>query len=265
MTKYHLQAWVVKNAPKLASYGRDLAHPALSLGKGAASLIFSLLTIFVLVVLLLLEGPKLRTGLLGLMTPARADRSSQIAREVNRSVTGYMLGNFATSIIAGVVVLVTLMLLGVPFPFLWALWVALVDFLPMIGGALAGIPVVLFALTHSVLGSIVIAGGVPDLHPGRESRTQPGHHEPDRPDQSAACPGIDSGRRVPWQLDRRLLRRVRGCLASYPDGRCHPGHREDVLARDGSGGGRLSRRPSPAEATLGLPGSPSADMPRATA
>ena len=156
VTKYHLQAWVVKNAPKLASYGRDLAHPALSLGKGAASLIFSLLTIFVLVVLLLLEGPKLRTGLLGLMTPARADRSSQIAREVNRSVTGYMLGNFATSIIAGVVVLVTLMLLGVPFPFLWALWVALVDFLPMIGGALAGIPVVLFALTESYSAALVI-------------------------------------------------------------------------------------------------------------
>jgi predicted PurR-regulated permease PerM len=155
VTKYHLQTWVVKNAPKLAGYGRDLAHPALSLGKGAVSLIFSLLTIFVLVVLLLLEGPKLRTGLLGLMAPARADRYSQIAREVNRSVTGYMLGNFATSIIAGLVVLAALLALGVPFPFLWALWVGLVDFLPMIGGALAGIPVVLFALTHSVSAGVV--------------------------------------------------------------------------------------------------------------
>jgi predicted PurR-regulated permease PerM len=150
VTKYHLNIWVQKNAPKLASYGRDLAHPALSLGKGAVSLVFSLFTIFVLVVLLLLEGPKLRTGVLGLMTPVRADRYSAVARDVNRSVTGYMLGNFATSVIAGVVVLATLFLLGVPFPVLWALWVALVDFLPMIGGALAGIPVVLFALTHSV-------------------------------------------------------------------------------------------------------------------
>ena len=74
---------------------------------------------------------------------------------MNRSVTGYMLGNFATSIIAGLVVLATLMILGVPFPFLWALWVALVDFLPMIGGALAGIPVVLFALTQSLTAGIV--------------------------------------------------------------------------------------------------------------
>jgi predicted PurR-regulated permease PerM len=155
VTRYHLQAWVVKNAPKLASYGRDLAHPALSVGEGALSLIFSLLTIFVLVVLMLLEGPKLRLGLLGLMAPDRAERYTQVAREVNRSVIGYMLGNFATSVIAGLVVLATLLLLGVPFPFLWALWVALVDFLPMIGGALAGIPVVLFAFTHSVSAGIV--------------------------------------------------------------------------------------------------------------
>jgi predicted PurR-regulated permease PerM len=155
-TKYHLQAWVVKNAPKLAGYGQDLAHPALSLGKGALSLIFSLFTIFVLVVLMLLEGPKLRDGLLRLMAPDRAERYTQVAREVNRSVVGFMLGNFATSLIAGTVVLVTLLLLGVPFPFLWALWVALVDFLPMIGGALAGIPVVLFALTHSVFAGIVV-------------------------------------------------------------------------------------------------------------
>ena len=155
VTKHHLQAWVQTNAPKLAGYGRDLAHPALSLGKGALSLSFSLFTIFVLVVLILLEGPKLRSGLIGLMAPDRAARYTQVARDVNRSVVGYMLGNFATSIIAGVVVLATLLLLGVPFPFLWALWVALIDFLPMIGGALAGIPVVLFALTHGITAGIV--------------------------------------------------------------------------------------------------------------
>jgi predicted PurR-regulated permease PerM len=56
-----------------------------------------------------------------------------------------MLGNFLTSLIAGTVVFVTLLIVGVPFPLLWGLWVALVDFLPMIGGALAGIPTVLFA------------------------------------------------------------------------------------------------------------------------
>jgi predicted PurR-regulated permease PerM len=157
VTRYHLEQWVDKNAPKIAGYGRDLARPALTLGKGALSLVFSLFTIFVLVILLLLESAKLRTGLLGLMTPHRARVICRVAAEVNRSVTGFMLGNLATSLIAGVVVLVTLLILGVPFPVLWALWVGLLDFLPMIGGALAGIPVVLFALTHSWTAGIVTA------------------------------------------------------------------------------------------------------------
>jgi predicted PurR-regulated permease PerM len=153
--KYHVQAWVAKNTPKLVSFGQGLAKPALSLGKGAATLVITLLIIFVLVLLLLLEGPKMRAGLLGMMSPAPAERYSRIAREINRSVTGYMLGNFTTSIIAGVVVFVTLLVLGVPYPLLWALWVALVDFLPMIGGALAGIPTVLFAAGHSLTAGII--------------------------------------------------------------------------------------------------------------
>ncbi len=153
--KYHVQTWVLHNESKLVGFGQGLAKPALTLGKGAFSLVISLLTIFVLVLLLLLEGPKMRVGILGLMSPARAERYSRVAREVNHSVAGYMLGNLLTSLIAGVVVLVALMLTGVPFPFLWALWVALVDFLPMIGGALAGIPVVLFATGHSLTAGII--------------------------------------------------------------------------------------------------------------
>ena len=59
-----------------------------------------------------------------------------MAREINQSVTGYVVGDLLTSIICGLVVFVTLAALAVPFPLLWALWVALVDFLPMVGGAL---------------------------------------------------------------------------------------------------------------------------------
>ena len=153
--RYHVQTWIQSNVPRLVDFGKGLASPALSVGKGAFSLVIALLTIFVLTLLLLLQGPKMRASLLNNMSPARAERYSRIAREVNRSVTGYMLGNILTSIIAGTVVFVTLLILGVPFPFLWALWVALVDFLPMIGGALAGIPTVLFATAHSLTAGIV--------------------------------------------------------------------------------------------------------------
>ena len=153
--KYHIQAWVQKNAPKLVTYAESLSKPVLTVGKGAISLVIELFTIFVLVLLLLLEGPKMRRGVLGHMAPARAATVTRIAGEVSSSVTGYMLGNLLTSLIAGAVVFATLMIVGVPFPLLWGLWVALVDFLPMVGGALAGIPTVLFAFTQGTTAGVV--------------------------------------------------------------------------------------------------------------
>src|SRR5215471_5393546 len=153
--RYHVVPWVQHNSAKITSFAQSLGKPALALGKGAVSLLVALGTIFFLVLLLLLEGPKLRTWILANMAQQRATTVTRVAAQVNRAVTGYMVGNVLTSVIAGVVVFVTLLVLGVLFPFLWALWVALVDFLPMIGGALAGIPVVLFALTHSIAAGII--------------------------------------------------------------------------------------------------------------
>ena len=152
---YHVQQWVQQNESKLVSFGQDMSAPALAVGKGALSLLVELVTIFILVVLLLLEGPRLRRGVLSLLSPGQAQEVQAVASEVNRAVIGYMLGNFLTSVICGMVVFVDLTALGVPFPALWALWVALVDFLPMIGGALAGIPVVVFAAFQSVTAGVV--------------------------------------------------------------------------------------------------------------
>jgi predicted PurR-regulated permease PerM len=157
VTKYHVQSWVQRNTPKLVSYAQSISKPALTVGKGAVSLLIELFTIFVLVLLLLLEAPKMRSWILGQMSPGRRATVTRIASDVNQKVTGYMFGNLLTSLIAGTVVFVTLLILGVPFPLVWGLWVALVDFLPMIGGALAGIPTVLFALTHSLTAGIVTA------------------------------------------------------------------------------------------------------------
>ena len=153
----HLQQWVAQNAPKLQTLGANLARPALNFGKGAAAVLGTLLTIFALSLLLLLEGPAIWGGVLGWLSPARAERWSRMAREINQSVTGYVVGDLLTSVICGVVVFVTLAILGVPFPLLWGLWAALVDFLPMVGGALAGIPTVLFATTRSLTDGIVMA------------------------------------------------------------------------------------------------------------
>ena len=153
--KYHVAAWVRRNSSHLTSLATGLGKPALALGKGALSAVLSLIAIFTFVILLLIEAPKIRRSLTKLVSPERAKRYRHIGRIISRSVSGYVLGDMMTSLAAGVVVFITLLIVGVPYAFLWALWVALVDFLPTIGGALAGIPTVLFAFAHSLTAGIV--------------------------------------------------------------------------------------------------------------
>jgi predicted PurR-regulated permease PerM len=157
LKRFHLQQWVTKNAPKLAGDITKSLKPAqaLSVGATAISSLVALGTIAILSLFILLEAPTLRRGFLSLLSPARGERFVRVYDEASRSVTGYMLGNSLTSIIAGVIIFVTLVIMGVPYPFLLGLWVALVDLLPLIGGLLAGVPVVIIAAFHSVPALIV--------------------------------------------------------------------------------------------------------------
>jgi predicted PurR-regulated permease PerM len=157
LTRYHVHTWLQRNSSKLVSLANGLSKPALALGKGAATLLVALITIFAFVTLLLLEGPKIRRAGLAMMLPKNRVWVSKVGAQVSRAALGYMLGNFLTSLIAGFVVFITLFTLNVPFAILFAIWVALVDFIPQIGGALAGIPTVLFALVHSVTAGVITA------------------------------------------------------------------------------------------------------------
>jgi predicted PurR-regulated permease PerM len=76
---------------------------------------------------------------------------------MRQAIVGYAFGNLVTSLVAGTVVGASMAVLGLPFPLLWALWVVLVDCLPMVGAWLAGIPIVLFAAMESVTDAAILA------------------------------------------------------------------------------------------------------------
>lgn len=153
---YHVDNWIHKNSSKLVSLARGLSKPALALGKGAVTVLFALVTMFAFVMILLLEATKIREAIIAMIAPQHAERVRRISSAISKAALGYMLANLVISAVAAVAVFVTLEILGVPFALLFALWVLLVDFLPTIGGALAGFPTVLFAAIHSLSAGIVM-------------------------------------------------------------------------------------------------------------
>jgi predicted PurR-regulated permease PerM len=160
LQRFHLLSWVQKNAPKLETAARNLGKPALSegtdLASAAFSTIFSLLTIAFLSLFMLLEAPRLRKGLLGTMKPGRRAVLEDIAHQVSHQVTGYVMGTVALSWLFGLVILVAMLILGIPFWLLVGLWVALVAMIPLVGGLIAAVPSVLIALLHSPTDGLIM-------------------------------------------------------------------------------------------------------------
>ena len=159
LQRFGLLKWVQTNAPRLKDAAHNLGKPALSvgtnLGKAVFSTILALTTIAFLSLFMLLEAPLLRRSLLANMHPRLRVTVTDVSATVSRSVTAYVLGTAAMGLLFGLVVFITLMILGVPFALLLGLWVALVAMIPLVGGLIGGVPTVALALLHSPTAGIV--------------------------------------------------------------------------------------------------------------
>lgn len=155
VARYHLQKGAAKYVPKVQAYLSHLGGPALSAAKTLLTGLGSLVVLLIMTFLILLQGPSAIRALLRILPPRHGRRVQRIMDDIARSVTGYVIGNFATSVIAGVVIGTTLLLVHVPFAVVFGVWVAMVDLLPLVGGLLAGVPTVAFAFLYSPAAGII--------------------------------------------------------------------------------------------------------------
>jgi predicted PurR-regulated permease PerM len=115
-----------------------------------------------LTLFLLLELPALAEGLLRFVPAERAEQIRRIGGDINRNVAGYVLGNLVISIIAGIVVGISLWILGVPYALALAVLMGVFDLVPLVGatiGALAAIGVA-FATQGLTAGIVMIVVNV---------------------------------------------------------------------------------------------------------
>jgi predicted PurR-regulated permease PerM len=146
-TRFHVQE---RLSQLLSTRGTALVGGVLGAGELVLSAASSVLVVIVLVVYFLAAMPRIKLFFYRLAPQSRRARVILIGDEIFDKVGGYMLGNFLTSLIAGIGTWAWLEIFGVPYSLLLGLLVALLDLIPVIGSTIGGAVVSLVALTVSL-------------------------------------------------------------------------------------------------------------------
>ena len=114
------------------------------------SAVSSALVVAVLSIYFLAGLPQIKLFAYRLVPDSRRPRAILLSDEILARVGGYVLGNLLTTVIIGVGTFVWMLALGIPYPILLAVFVALIDLIPVIGSYIGGAAVSLVALTVSL-------------------------------------------------------------------------------------------------------------------
>lgn len=153
--RYDLEEYVEENQDRLQEGVSGLGAPALDLARSVFNGVFDGVTVLVITILMLLQGPALIAVSLRLIPADRRDRVRSVSGDAARAVSGYVFGNLLISVIAGMAAWIVLLVLGVPYAAVLALFVGFADLIPLVGATLGAAPTVAFAFLHSVQAGIV--------------------------------------------------------------------------------------------------------------
>ncbi|MCO4237812.1 AI-2E family transporter [Pseudarthrobacter raffinosi] len=116
-------------------------------GSTLANGLFGTLIVLVLSLYFLAALPAMKKWGYRLAPRSRRARVEALSEEITRSVGNYVIGQACVALLNATFAFIVMSIVGVPFALLLAFVVALLAFIPLVGGMIAGIVVLLIALT----------------------------------------------------------------------------------------------------------------------
>jgi len=156
LRRFNVHKYVAEHQDTLKAQLSKVGAGAAGVAKTVANTVAGIVTVFVLAYLMVLEGRKLVAGTLALLPEGRRHRVQRVADDCARSLIGYVTGNVLISIICGTLTWIVLLVTGVPFAGVIAVFVGLVDLLPLVGATIGGAVAVLAGFVHSVTAGIAV-------------------------------------------------------------------------------------------------------------
>jgi predicted PurR-regulated permease PerM len=126
-------------------------------GRSFADGLLAAVVTVLIAITLLIDGDRLMSGMRRVVPARRRPQAQRMAETAYRVVGKYVAGSLTVAVVAGLVVLTAGLILQVPLTPLAALWVAMWDLVPQIGGAMGGIPFVLLAFTRGAGTGLIAA------------------------------------------------------------------------------------------------------------
>ncbi len=133
-----------------------LSTTALTVTKSVVNAVVAIVTIAFLTLFMLLEGPAWVERAFGLLPESSQPRWRKVGADIYKTVGGYVTGNLAISLIAGVTSTAVLLGLGVPYAVALGLLVGLLDLIPLAGATIAAVLVSTVGFLHSTTAGIVL-------------------------------------------------------------------------------------------------------------
>jgi predicted PurR-regulated permease PerM len=147
--KYKITEKLQQESRKLPSKLGTVARELSAVTVGAFSTLTKLITVLALGFFLLRDGPGIAARFYRIRGPDQEERLRRVGDDIYRSVSGYVGGNVAISIIAGLVAYTTLKILGIAFAAPLAVLVGVLDLLPLVGATIAAVIVGVETLFYS--------------------------------------------------------------------------------------------------------------------
>jgi predicted PurR-regulated permease PerM len=136
-----------------------LAPQLVGLFTNVASGIGGAVTVAVLTVYLLIDGPRVEVEMMRLLPRAQRRPVRRMLAEIATQVGAYMRCQLFASALAGLFAFLLLWALRVPQPLALACLMAVANAIPMVGALLGTVPAVLVGLTRSVPTALAVAAG----------------------------------------------------------------------------------------------------------
>ena len=153
---FDLVSKVRASQSQIAHYVSTAGGSAYQIVKDIFSSLAAGVTIIVLTIFMLLEGPRWVDLFWSLVPPGKRAHPQELVAHMYKSVSGYVNGNLLTSLIAAVATAVMLMILGVPYAIPLGLLVAVADLIPLVGATIGAVVVVAVAFFTSSVAAVVM-------------------------------------------------------------------------------------------------------------